>query len=83
MKKKFPNFRTDVEAESFLDKDDLSEYDFSEMVPMHFEIRKKDKSISIRLPDQLLKAVKNSAKNMGIPYQRFMRMAIEQAIKSK
>ena len=81
MKKKFPDFKTDDEAEAFVESADLSEYDFSGMVPMRFELKRKDTSISLRLPEELLDAVRINAKRVGIPYQRFMRLAIERAVK--
>jgi predicted DNA binding CopG/RHH family protein len=80
MKKKLPVLTTDVEAEAFVDTADLSEYDLSEMVPMRFELKRKDKSVNLRLPEQLLEAVRKRAERAGIPYQRFIRMAIEQAL---
>jgi len=83
MKKKFPDFRTDAEAETFVESADLSEYDFSDMVPMRFELKHKNTSISLRLPEELLDAVRIHAKRVGIPYQRFMRLAIERAIEVK
>ena len=83
MKKKFPDFKTDYEAEDFVETADLSEYDFSGMVPMRFELKRKDTSISLRLPEELLEAVRINAKRVGIPYQRFMRLAIERAIETR
>ncbi len=80
MKKRFPDFKTDDEAEAFVETADLSEYDFSGMVPVRFELKRKDTSISLRLPEELLDAVRISAKRVGIPYQRFMRLAIERAV---
>lgn len=80
MKKQFPEFKTDAEAEKFVETADLSEYDFSDMKPMRFELRRKDKSISLRLPEQLLNEVRTRAARDGIPYQRFVRLAIERAI---
>jgi predicted DNA binding CopG/RHH family protein len=80
MKKKFPDFRTDAEAEEFVATADLSEYDLSDMAPIQFELRKKDKAVSLRLPKKLYEAVKARAERAGIPYQRFIRMAIEQAL---
>lgn len=80
MKKKFPEFKTDAEAEAFVDTADLSEYDFSDMVPMRFELRRKDKSVSLRLPEGLLDEVRGAAKRANMPYQRFIRMAIERAL---
>lgn len=46
---------------------------------MHFELRRKDKTISLRLSSDLLAAAKKAAARQGVPYQRFMRHAIEQA----
>ena len=79
-KKKFPDFKTDAEAEKFVDTADLSAYDFSDMKPMRFELRRKDKTVSLRLPEQLLTEVRTSAERAGMPYQRFMRLAIERAL---
>jgi predicted DNA binding CopG/RHH family protein len=80
MKKKFPDFKTDAEAENFVETADLAQYDFSDMVPMRFELRKKDKSVSLRLPEPLLEAVRQRAAGLGLPYQRFIRMAVERAL---
>ena len=81
MKKQFPVFKTDEEAERFVDEADLSEYDFSQFKPVHFEMRRKDKQINLRLPSDLLEAVKKQAEDNGIPYQRLIRRAIEDALK--
>jgi predicted DNA binding CopG/RHH family protein len=80
MLKKVPSFKTDEEAEAFVDTADLSEYDLSDMTPVKFELRKKDRAISLRLPEQLYEAVKQKAESVGVPYQRFIRMAIENAL---
>jgi predicted DNA binding CopG/RHH family protein len=47
---------------------------------MRFELKRKDKSVNLRLPEQLLEAVRTRAERAGSPYQRFIRMAIEQAL---
>jgi predicted DNA binding CopG/RHH family protein len=78
--KTFPEFKTDAEAEAFVETADLSEYDFSEMKPMRFELKAKDKSVSLRLPEGLLNEVRTVAKRINIPYQRFIRIAIERAL---
>ena len=83
MKIKIPDFKTDAEAEQFVAKADLSEYDLSDMTPVRFELRKKDKAISLRLPEKLYEAVKARAARVGLPYQRVIRMAIEQALQRK
>ena len=80
MKKKLPTLTSDAEAEAFVATADLSEYDLTGMVPMRFELKPKDKSVNLRLPAQLLEAVQDRAKRVGMPYQRFIRMAIERAL---
>ena len=80
MKTQFPDFKTDEEAERFVDTADLSTFDFSGMVPLRFELKRKDKTVSLRLPEQLLDEVRSQAQRVGMPYQRFMRLAIEQAL---
>lgn len=77
--KPMPPLRSDEEAERFVAEADLTEYDLSGFKPVHFELRRKDKTISLRLPSDLLAAAKKAAARQGVPYQRFMRHAIEQA----
>jgi predicted DNA binding CopG/RHH family protein len=81
MKKTIPTFKTDEEAERFVDAADLSEYDLSGGQVVHFELKPKDKSVNLRLSAQLLQAVRNRASRAGIPYQRFIRMALEAALR--
>jgi predicted DNA binding CopG/RHH family protein len=72
--------RTDEEAEAFLDQD-LSKYLQPEhMVPLRYEVRPKGRSINLRLSEELLSAIKARAGEEGIPYQRFIRMALEDAL---
>lgn len=83
MKKKLPRFRNDREAEEFVDKADLTEYDLSEMRPVRFEFQPKSERVNMRLPRQLLDAVRSSAAKAGVPYQRFIRQALEEAVERK
>jgi predicted DNA binding CopG/RHH family protein len=80
MRKKLPRLKSDAEAEAFVAGADLTEYDLVGMVPMRFEMKPKNKSVNLRLPEQLLKAVQQQAKRAGVPYQRFIRMALERAL---
>jgi predicted DNA binding CopG/RHH family protein len=66
MKKNWPALRTDEEAEQFVAEADLTEYDFSKMVPLRFELRRKDKAARLRLSEALLDAAKRAAAN-GTP----------------
>lgn len=83
MKKTIPTFRTDEEAERFVETADLSEYDLSGAKPVQFEFEKKDARINMRLPQSLVDAIKDRARQRGIPYQRFIREALEQAVTRK
>ncbi len=80
MKKAIPTFKTDKEAEDFVATADLTKYDLSGGQMMRFEMKRKDKSVNLRLPEQLLEAVRQRARDAGIPYQRFIRMALERAV---
>jgi predicted DNA binding CopG/RHH family protein len=80
MKRAIPTFKTDEEAEHFVATSDLTQYDISGGEFVRFELRPKDKSVHLRLPGQLLDAVRSHAKRAGMPYQRFIRMALERAV---
>jgi predicted DNA binding CopG/RHH family protein len=77
--RKVPHFDTDEELEGFLEQD-LSDLDFSQFKPVHFEFAKKTSQVNMRLPEALLAAVKARSVARGIPYTRFIREALEQAI---
>jgi predicted DNA binding CopG/RHH family protein len=78
--KPLSEFRSDEAAERFVDNADLSEYNLSGGETVRFEFEKKSARINMRLPEQLLEAVKKRAKLRGIPYQRFIRETLEKAI---
>jgi predicted DNA binding CopG/RHH family protein len=78
--KKLPILGTDRQAEDFIAKSDLTQYDLSGLRPVRFEFEKKSARISMRLPEPLLAAVKRSASSRGIPYQRFIRETLEKAV---
>jgi hypothetical protein len=46
-------------------------------------MKRKDKSVNLRLPEQLLEAVRRRAQDAGIPYQRFIRLALERAVQGR
>jgi predicted DNA binding CopG/RHH family protein len=74
--KRVPEFKTDAEAEAFLEQD-LSGLDFKQFKPMRFEVVKKQAALNMRLPAVLLDAVRAKAKAKGIPYSRYVRMVLE------
>jgi predicted DNA binding CopG/RHH family protein len=83
VKKKIPTFKSDRAAEEFVAKSDLTKYDLSGAKLVRFEIKPKSRAISLRLPEELFEAVRDEAEREGIPYQRFIRLALEQAVHPK
>jgi predicted DNA binding CopG/RHH family protein len=79
MKRKVPKLRSDREAEAFLEQD-LSDLDFAQFKPVHFEFERKTAQLNMRLPQSLLEAVKEYSAQRGIPYARFVREALELAL---
>ena len=82
MKKPLPTLKTDEDAEAFVATSDLTEYDLSAMKMVQFEFQPKSERVNMRLPRPLLDAVKATAAQAGIPYQRFIRQALEMAVQS-
>jgi predicted DNA binding CopG/RHH family protein len=80
MKKKLPDLKSDKEAEEFVTNSDLTEYDLSGMRIVRFEFQPKSERVNMRLPRPLLDAVKATAARAGVPYQRFIRQALENAV---
>ena len=81
MKKKLPKLKSDSAAERFLEKD-ISKYIHRDNFKMvSFEFAPKNKSITIRVSNDLLDAVRTAAKQRGIDYQKLIRQAIEQFLR--
>jgi predicted DNA binding CopG/RHH family protein len=59
------------------------ESDLSEMKRVRFEFQPKSERVNMRLPRLLLKAVRSSAAKAGVPYQRFIRQVLEEAVQRK
>ncbi len=72
-----PGLKSDRAAADFVDKADLSGYDLSGAQMVRFEIKRKDKSINLRLSEELYDAVRRRAVRAGLPYQRFIRLTLE------
>jgi predicted DNA binding CopG/RHH family protein len=83
MKKKLPRLKTDKEAEDFVANADLSEYDLSSMKWVRFEFAPKSERVNMRLPVNLLDAVKKAAAKAKMPYQRFIRHTLEMAVQPR
>lgn len=80
MPRKLPVVKTDSRAAAVVETADLTSYDLSEMRTTRFEFAPKEARINMRLPGKLLTAIKAAATRAGVPYQRFIRQALEEAI---
>jgi predicted DNA binding CopG/RHH family protein len=80
--KRLPRLASDRMAEHFVADGDLARYDLSAMRLVKYELSPKEARINMRLPGALLDAVKNAARRHGMPYQRFVRQALERAVRS-
>ncbi len=75
--KPMPTLGSDEDAQHFVDTADLSTYDLSGFKPMQFEFEPKAAALNMRLPKNLLDALKQKAKAKGIPYTRYVRLLLE------
>lgn len=82
-KKPLPGFASDEEAERFVAEADLTEYDLRGAVPVRYEFQSKDATVSMRVPQKLLDDVKTLAAKDGVPYQRFIRQVLEDALAAR
>ena len=80
MKRRLPTPKTDADAARFVGAADLTRFDLSSMTPLRFELAPKEARVNMRMPGELLDAVKAAAASAGMPYQRFIRLALERAV---
>jgi predicted DNA binding CopG/RHH family protein len=81
MTKPLPSLTSDAAAARFVDSADLTQFDLSAMQPHSFEFAPKSRQINMRMPEPLLDAVKARAAERGMSYQRFIRQALEEALR--
>lgn len=79
-KLEMPSLKTDTDAERFVETSNLAEYDLSGFKPMQFEFEPKIAALNVRLPQNLLDALKLKAKNQGISYTQYVRLLLERDI---
>jgi len=83
MKRKLPGLASDAAAEHLVASADLTGYDLSDLRMVRFEFQPKSERVNMRLPRPLLDAVRASAAREGVPYQRFIRQALEAAVQPR
>ena len=47
---------------------------------VRFELQPKNKTITIRMSEELLEAVKEQAEKSGLDYQKFIRLTLERVV---
>jgi predicted DNA binding CopG/RHH family protein len=79
-----PKFKTEDEERDFWDNIDITAYfepeDFKRVVFPN--LKPTNKSISIRLPESLIKEAKEKAEKLDVPYQKLMREVLQQGIRA-
>ena len=82
--KKLPIFKDEAEESAFWDENDVSDYfDMSKAKPVRFSnLKKTTKSISLRLPADMIEELKVKANAMDVPYQSLIKMFLTNALKT-
>ena len=80
MKKHLPKIKTDEQLEDILNGD-LTNYISDGFLPVTFEFEPKDKVVNLRMSQNLFEKLHTEASRRKIPYQRFIRQALEKAVK--
>lgn len=76
-----PTFRSEEQERAFWENHDTTDYlDWKEAQRAVFpNLKKTTRTISIRLPADLLHAIKMQANALDVPYQSLMKMALYEA----
>jgi predicted DNA binding CopG/RHH family protein len=82
MSKSIPKFKNEDEEQDFWDKHDSSEYlDWKRAERALFpNLKPSTKSISLRLPESLLDALRQMANERDVPYQSLIKMILQERI---
>ena len=83
--KTIPTFKNENEEREFWEKNDTLEYfDMSKVKAVRFpNLKKTTKSISIRLPVDMLDELKVKANSMDVPYQSLIKMMLQEGLLGK
>jgi predicted DNA binding CopG/RHH family protein len=80
--KKIPEFKNEEEERAFWEEHDSSEYvnwDAAKTVTLP-NLKKSTKSISLRLPADMLEKLKIKANAMDVPYQSYIKMLLQKEL---
>lgn len=82
MKKRIPQFNSEVEERIFWQQNDSSEYlDWSNAEEIVFsQLKPSTKTISIRLPESMIEELKLLANKRDVPYQSLLKIFLSERI---
>ena len=80
-----PTFKDENEEREFWENNDTIDYfDISKVKEVRFpNLKKTTKSISIRLPIDMLNELKVRANSIDVPYQSFIKMLLQEGLNSR
>jgi predicted DNA binding CopG/RHH family protein len=83
--KKLPKFNNEKEEREFWDSNDSADYlDWSKADFSIFpNLKSSTKTISIRMPEQLLDSIKVLANKADVPYQSYMKFMLSEKVKER
>ena len=85
MKKKIPEFSSEVEERKFWQQNNSSEYfDWSEADEVLFsKLKPSTRKISIRLPELMIEELKLLANKRDVPYQSLLKIFLSERINTE
>jgi len=80
--KKIPEFTSEAEERAFWESIDSEAYiDWSQAQLMRFSnLKKSTRSISLRLPEDMLEKLKTKANALDVPYQSYIKMLLQKEL---
>jgi predicted DNA binding CopG/RHH family protein len=84
MKKPLPNFESENEERLFWETHDSTEFiDWEKAEPVRMpKLKKTTRSISLRLPVDMLEKIKTRANALDVPYQSLIKMMLQKELES-
>ena len=81
-RKSIPTFKSEAEEQEFWQKHDSADYiDWSKgKIGVFPELKPSTKTISLRLPESLLAAIKTLANKKDVPYQSLMKVFLSEKL---
>jgi len=84
--KKLPKFKNEDEERDFWSNHDLTDYfDMSQAIinPVLQNLKPSTRTVSIRLPESLIAALKTLANKRDVPYQSLVKIILSEKVKQE